>query len=96
MKKRYVILTLLCLCFLVASGYAHWWTSTFDHNPFTKFLELTTPTISCNISGWTLTKTTYYNADGSLNSTAWHNDPRDPVIKISSDGHGLGFAQVQF
>lgn len=71
-------------------------TGILDHSALTKFLELTTPIVSCNISGWTFTKTTYYNADGSLNSTAWHNDPIDPVIKISSDGHGLGFAQVQF
>ena len=69
---------------------------TFDHNPFNEFCESTNPVISCNISGWKFNKTHYYNSDGTLLKVAWHNDPRAPILKLRGEGHGLGYAQIQF
>ena len=95
LKRRYIILTLIVLV-CVYNLYAHNAViNTLDHNPFNKFLEVTSPTISCNIDGWTFRKVSYYNADGSFDEERWNNHPKDPVIKLESKGHGLGFAQVQ-
>lgn len=95
LKRRYIILTFILLV-CIYSLYAHNPIINLEHNPFNKFVEVTSPTISCNIDGWTFRKITYYHADGSLDRVVWNNEPKDPVIKLESKGHGLGYAQVQF
>lgn len=97
MRKLLIVVTFVFCLVIISTLKSHDPViNTFDHNPFNEFCESTTPVISCNISGWRFNKTHYYNPDGTLVKVAWHNDPRDPIIKLRGEGHGLGYAQIQF
>ena len=95
LKKWKITLFLIFLCVIVAAGLkAHEAYNIFGpHAIESRFLEGTTPQISCNIDGEIFTHTRILYCDGYPMYDYWITDPKDPIVKITSTFHGRGWVE---
>ena len=98
LKKWKITLFFIVLCVIAVAGLkAH---DTAIHNIFmgghaveSRFLEGTTPQISCNIDGEIFTHTRTLYCDGDPMYDYWITDPKAPIVKIETTLHGRGWVE---
>ncbi|MDE0398468.1 MAG: hypothetical protein OXL96_11755 [Candidatus Poribacteria bacterium] len=94
-RKQRISLYLIVfgLLFVVGAGLkAHWY-----HIASIPDLSFKSdPTVSCNIDGYTFTHTRQTYSDGVIYEDGWWRNPQDPIVKMTAETHGAGWAHVLF
>lgn len=54
------------------------------------------PTVSCNIDGTTFIRNIRTDGVGKVLSDFWSPEPVDPIVSMTAESHGLGWAHILF
>ena len=94
-KKWKISLFFIVLCVIAVAGLkAHEeWNIFGPHAVESRFLEGTTPQISCNIDGEIFTRTRILYCDGDPMYDYWITDPKSPKVKMTATFHGRGWVE---
>lgn len=94
-SRQRISLFIIVLGVLIAIGTglnAH-----FVHDVSNKDLSFSSsPTISCNIDGYTFTHTRETYSDGVVYTDGWWRRPLAPKVEIEASTHGFGWATILF
>lgn len=97
-KKWKITLFFIVLCVIAVAGLKAHDTAIYNifmggHAVESRFLEATTPQISCNIDGGIFTRARILYCDGETMYDYWITDPKSPEVKITTTLHGRGWVE---